>query len=66
MIRAARGDSGDDLLDMDIYSLSGTLMAVAHAGVESEPTPRVRDGLLAGVVRDELGVESVALYRIQR
>ena len=66
VIRAARGDSGDDLLDMDIYSLSGTLMAVAHAALESEPTPRVREGLLAGVVRDELGVESVALYRIQR
>ena len=60
--RTARGDSGDDLLDMDIYNLSGTLMAVAHRALESDPRPRVRDGMLAGVVRDELGVESVALY----
>ncbi len=66
VIRTAQGDSGDDMHDMDIYDSSGTLMAVAQAALESEPRPRVRDGLLAGVVRDELGVESVALYRIQR
>lgn len=66
VIRTAQGNSGDDLHDVDIYHSSGTLIAVARTALESEPRPRIRDNLLAGVVRDELGVESVALYRIQR
>ena len=66
VMRTAQGDSDDDSYDMDIYDESGTLTAVARAALEPEPSPRVRDGRLAGVVRDELGVESVALYRIQR
>lgn len=59
------GRAGDDALAMDVYDPSGTRVAVAHAALEPEPEPRVRNGLLAGVVRDELGVESIALYRIE-
>lgn len=50
---------------VDVYDTSGTLVASGQAAVEPDPSPRVRDGMLAGVVRDELGVESIAVYRIQ-
>lgn len=50
---------------VDVYDASGTLVAVTRVAREPASVPRARGGLLAGVVRDELGVESVALFRIR-
>jgi streptogramin lyase len=58
--------AADGTRPIEVYEQSGTLVASARAALEAEPRPRVRDGLLAGVVRDELEVESIALYRVQR
>jgi hypothetical protein len=60
------GEDGNDTPAMDVWDAGGTLLATARAALEPEPRPRVRHGILAGVVRDEVGVESVALYRIRR
>lgn len=59
-------EKGDGRLLMEVYDPDGTLLATARAALEADPMPRVRAGLLAGVTRDDLGVESVALYRIER
>jgi hypothetical protein len=49
---------------IDIYDAQGTPVAIAYATLEADPKPRVRHGLLAAIIRDELDVESVVLYRI--
>ena len=51
---------------IEIYDREGMLAATAHAALAAVPTPRMRNGMLAAVIRDELDVESVVLYRIQR
>lgn len=55
----------DDTRLMDVYDPNGALTASARAALEPYPKPR-KDGLVAGVVRDEFGVESIARYRIRR
>lgn len=50
----------------DVYDVEGELLGSLEIAVAANPRPRVRAGWLAGVVRDELGVESVALYQIIR
>jgi sugar lactone lactonase YvrE len=57
-------DAGPAAATVELYAPDGTPLGVARVAVEPEPRPRVRGGLLAGVVRDELGVESVVLYRM--
>ena len=64
VIRAAPGAPHDVRRTIDIYDAQGTPVGIAHATLEADPRPRVRDGLLAAIIRDELGVESVVLYRI--
>jgi hypothetical protein len=51
---------------VDIYNSDGTPRAFTSLGVAAVPAPRVRNRVLAGVVRDELGVESVAVFRVVR
>lgn len=51
--------------EIEIYDLDGTRVGRTRAALAAEPRPRVRDGLLAAVARDELGIESVTLYRIE-
>lgn len=63
IMRTRRADSV--ARTVDVYDTSGTLVASGQAAVEPDPSPRVKDGMLAGVVRDELGVESIVVYRIQ-
>lgn len=59
-------EKGDGRLLMEVYDPDGAPLATARAAFEADPIPRVRAGLLAGVARDDLGVESVVLYRIER
>lgn len=59
-------DTASDTLAMDVYDADAALVGVVRAALEPEPRPRLRDGLLVGVVRDELGAESVARYRVRR
>jgi hypothetical protein len=49
---------------MDVYLPDGTLLGVARTALEAEPRPRMRRGLLVGVIRDGMGREAVAIYRI--
>lgn len=49
---------------VNVYDLDGVPRATASTSLAAEPRPRVRGGLLAGVVRDDLGVESVALFQV--
>ncbi len=66
IIRSGPNTAGDDTLAMDVYDPSGRLVGFARAALAPEPRPRARDGLMAAVRRDELGTESIALYRIRR
>lgn len=60
----ATSDPGER--SVDIYHSDGTPRAVTSMALVPAPTPRVRNGLLAGVVRDHLGVESVAVLQVVR
>lgn len=63
----ANGDaSAERGRTIDVYDTAGTWIATVRSTVAASPTPRVRNGLLAGVARDELGVESVVVESIDR
>lgn len=64
VINAEGYAAGSSEREIEIYNLDGTPVGRARAALAAEPRPRIRDGLLAAVVRDELGLESVVLYRI--
>ena len=49
---------------VSIVGAEGALVHTAMLECTVVPCPRVRDRVLATVVRDELGVESVQLYRV--
>ncbi len=51
---------------VDVYGVDGARRATATTALAAVPRPRVRSGLVAGVMRDALGVESVAVFRIVR
>ncbi len=51
---------------VDVYDMDGAPIATAATALAAVPRPRVRNGLMAGVVRDDLGVESVAVFRVVR
>jgi hypothetical protein len=63
-IMPAVGGAGTTASPIEIYRPDGTPTGAAHLQLEADPRPRVRGGILVGVVRDELAVESVVLYRI--
>lgn len=64
-IAHAAGDAAGSIeREIDIYDVEGSPVGRTRAALALEPRPRVRGGLLAAVVRDELDIESVALYRI--
>jgi hypothetical protein len=50
---------------IELYDADGRPAGIARAPLEAEPRPRARSGLIAGVVRDGLGIESVVVYRIE-
>ena len=64
VMRSAAEAEGDERA-IDVFDGSGQLMGIARAPLAATPRPRMRDGWLVGVMRDELGVESVALFRVQ-
>lgn len=68
VIRSAQGKhgSGEGTLPVDVHDPTGTLVATARVVLEAEPRPRIRNGRMATVTSDELGVESVAIYRVPR
>lgn len=49
---------------VEAYRLDGTLQGADHLPVVPRPHPKVRGGLLVGVARDELGRESIKVYRL--
>ena len=49
---------------IDIYDAGGTKLGQASVRLDVEPRPRIRNGVLAAVTRDALGVESVVTYRV--
>ncbi len=48
----------------DVYDAAGALVAALPVPLSHTPWPRVRDGKLIGVTRDELGIETVEVFRI--
>jgi len=58
-------DPQSERLSIDVYDSDREWVGRADVGVGLEPMPRVRGDFLAGVVRDELGVESVVLFRLR-
>jgi hypothetical protein len=58
-------DPQSERLTVDVYDSSSEWVGRAEVAVALEPMPRVRGDLLAGVVRDELDVESVVLFRLR-
>ena len=65
IMRSDVEEPGSDANLIDVYDPEGNLIAVTAAALEVEPTPRVRAGLMAAVVKDELGVDFVALWEIR-
>jgi hypothetical protein len=51
---------------VDIYDPDGTARATANTALVPSPRPRARGDLVAGVVRDALGVESIGVFRVVR
>ena len=49
---------------IDIYDQGGTKLGRTSVRLDVEPRPRIRNGVLAAVTRDALGVESVVTYSI--
>lgn len=49
---------------VDTFDANAALLATLELDLDFEPRPKVRDGIVVGVIRDELGVERVARYRI--
>lgn len=49
---------------IDIYDGEGTRLGRTSVRLDVEPRPRIRNGVLAAVTRDALGVESVVTYSI--
>lgn len=64
IMRSSDDDPGDDGWPMDVWDLEGNLLGTARGALESMPWPRVGDGLVAGVLRTDLGIESVRLYEV--
>lgn len=60
------GSGAGGMRDVDVYDEQGSLIGVGELPVVADPRPHVRDGLIVGVIRDELGVETVARYRVSR
>ncbi len=54
------------LRPVDIYDGGGDLVGTVDLPLVADPRPAVRNGMVAGVVRDELGVETVVRFRIVR
>jgi hypothetical protein len=51
---------------VDIYDTDGVATATASTALAPVPRPRARNGLVAGVMRDHLGVESIGVFRVLR
>lgn len=49
---------------VDLYDAGGGLIGTLDLPLVANPRPQVRDGLIVGVVRDELDVETVVRFRI--
>ena len=66
IMRAEAGVVDRETRTIDIYDQDGAAMATTSTALAPAPRPRARDGLVAGVVRDHLGVESIGVYRVLR
>lgn len=65
IIRSDFEEPGSDANLIDVYDPEGNLIAVTAAAFEELPFPRVRAGLMAAVVKNELEVDFVALWEIR-
>ena len=65
IIRSDFEEPGSDANLIDVYDSEGNLIAVTAAALEELPFPRVRAGLMAAVVKNELEVDFVALWEIR-
>jgi hypothetical protein len=50
----------------DVFTGTGEYLGSAPAPVMAFPAPDIRNGYLAGVVRDDLGVDYIEIYAIVR
>lgn len=61
VIQGAEGSSAGTQA-IDVFNADGVNVGQARLMVSAQPRPRVRNGVLAAVIRDELDVESVVTY----
>lgn len=64
VMHSERRESDPGERTLSIYDMDGVPRATASTALAATPRPRVRNGLLAGVLRDDMGVESVAVFRV--
>ncbi|MFG0253411.1 MAG: 6-bladed beta-propeller [Phycisphaerales bacterium JB038] len=66
VMHAGASASHPETRRVDVYSMDGVPRATASTALAPVPRPRARDGLVAGVIRDSLGVESIGVFRVLR
>jgi len=66
VMHAPAGVSDPERRTVDIYDADGVATATASTALAPVPRPRARNGLVAGVMRDHLGVESIGVFGILR
>ena len=49
---------------IDVYDADGLAVGYSRTTLQTQPTPRLRAGVLAAVIRDSLDVESIVTYRV--
>ena len=64
IMRSVKYDPDNDAWPIDVWNGEGHLVGTVHGTLESTPWPKVGDGLVAGLMRTDLGVEFVSLYEL--
>lgn len=65
IMRSFEYEQGNDVWPMDVWDAEGNLLGMVGGTLESTPWPKARAGLVAGVMRTEIGVEFVSLYEMR-
>ena len=66
LLEGVREMSNPEESTVDVYYMDGASRAVTSIALAAVPRPRVRNGLMTGVVRNDRGVESVVVLPIVR